>query len=196
VKPREKILAGIALALGAYWLLRQTGAGATFEDWGISTVGAADEYVGAQASALVDTASQAIGTLTRGERNNNPGNIRKSTTTWQGQTSVQSDPAFVVFADPVSGIRALALLLRNYQSVYGLDTITQLISRWAPSTENNTGAYISSVADDMGVTSNQSLNLDDSATLTDLTSAIIRHENGRIGYPSSVIETGVERALS
>lgn len=196
MKPREKILLGTALALGVYWLIRQTGPGATFEDWGISTVGTADEYIGTAASNLVDTASTALGNMTRGERNNNPGNIRVSPTTWQGQASVQSDPAFVVFTDPVSGIRALALLLRNYQSVYGLNTIVQLVSRWAPSSENNTGAYISAVASDMGVNSNQPLDLNDLATLTSLTAAIIKHENGRIGYPPSVIDAGVTRAIA
>jgi hypothetical protein len=193
---REKLLLGLAGALGVYWLWQRSQPGNGFSDWSIPDIGQATEYLNEAASNIIDSASNFMANLTRGERNNNPGNIRKSATVWQGQAPAQSDPAFVVFTDPVSGIRALAKTLLNYQKLYGLNTITQIISRWAPPTENNTGAYISAVADSMGANGNDELNLNDPQTLESLTAAIIQHENGRISYSPSVITQGVDKALA
>src|SRR3569832_2780970 len=82
---------------------------------------------------------------TRGLRNNNPGNIRKTATDWRGEV-VGSDSAFETFATPEAGIRALAVLLRNYQRKYGLRTVRAIITRYAPPSENNTESYVSAVA--------------------------------------------------
>jgi hypothetical protein len=193
---REKLLLGLAGALGLYWLWQRSQPDSGFSDWSIPDVGQATEYLNEAAANVIDSASTFITNMTRGERNNNPGNIRKSATVWQGQAPVQSDPAFVVFSDPVAGIRALAKTLLNYQRLYGLKSITQLISRWAPSSENNTGAYITAVANDMGINSNETLNLSDPATLAALTTAIIHHENGRVSYAPDVIANGVDSATT
>ncbi len=123
---------------------------------------------------------------TRGERNNNPGNLRKGAN-WQGLSADQSsDSAFAVFNDPVSGIRALAVLLKNY-AASGFNTVASIISRYAPSSENNTNAYISAVAGQIGVDPNQVLDLNDSNLLTALCSAIITHENGQDIYTAQGI---------
>jgi hypothetical protein len=37
-----------------------------------------------------------------------------------------------------------------YQDKHGLRTIRQIVSRWAPPTENNTNAYVRAVAADTG----------------------------------------------
>ena len=82
----------------------------------------------------------------RGFRNNNPGNIDRGTIKWQGMAADQSsDPRFVVFTDPKWGIRAIARLMLTYSNQYGLHTVRGLIGRWAPPSENNTDAYVSSV---------------------------------------------------
>lgn len=130
---------------------------------------------------------------TRGERNNNPGNIRLSSVQWQGQIP-GADAAFVTFATPADGIRALAKLLKNYQSKYGLNTIRGIVSRYAPSSENNTAAYIQAVAADMGIGPDAPLDLGNAATLDALVTAIIHHENGRVSYAAAVISDGVARA--
>ena len=87
---------------------------------------------------------------TSGIRNNNPGNIRRSDDKWQGLAEVQSDSQFFVFTTPVYGVRAIARLLINYQDKYGLRTIHDIISKWAPPVENKTDAYIASVVQRTG----------------------------------------------
>ena len=133
---------------------------------------------------------------TRGERNNNPGNIVRGSAQWQGMSSKQTDPRFIQFDTPVLGIRALAKILLNYQVLHGLNTISSIIKRWAPSIENDTAAYISSVAETTGFDAGQLLDLHNPETLESLTMAIIKHENGRIVYNESTIHIGVTGALS
>ena len=81
--------------------------------------------------------------MPRGVFNFNPGNIRKSNEMWRGLSpaSAQTDPAFFRFAAPEWGIRAIAAILRTYQIKHNLKTVSQLIHRWAPPVENDTGAY-------------------------------------------------------
>lgn len=130
----------------------------------------------------------------RGIRNNNPGNIEKGDN-WQGLAQDQSgDSRFAVFSDPVWGIRAMAVILRGYQSRHGLNTIRGIISRWAPSSENNTEAYIRQVAEGSGFGANSPLNLNDPTTLRRVITPMIRHENGQQPYSLSQIIEGIRRA--
>ncbi len=88
----------------------------------------------------------------RGIRNFNPGNIRHAKgTRWQGMSANQNDSAFVQFTGPQWGIRAIARTLITYQDKHALRTIRQIISRWAPPSENNTESYIRQVAARVGV---------------------------------------------
>jgi hypothetical protein len=130
---------------------------------------------------------------TRGERNNNPGNIRISAANWKGKVA-GSDAAFETFANPQDGIRAMSKLLRTYQTKYNLRTVRQLVTRWAPAAENNTESYIRSVAGAMGVGPDDAVSLADDAVLSAMVSAIITHENGRNIYASADIAAGVEAA--
>lgn len=129
----------------------------------------------------------------RGERNNNPGNIRLSATRWQGQVD-GADPAFVTFDTPESGIRALAKLLKNYQTLYGLRTVRTIINRYAPPSENNTSAYVAAVSAAMGVSPDAAIDLNNAGTLQQLVAAVITHENGRNTYAASTIAAGVSLA--
>lgn len=91
-----------------------------------------------------DENSSSRGSKTRGQRNNNPFNIRyTSANNWQGQ--VGSDGAFCVFADMASGIRAGGVLLRNYVKS-GRNTIDKILRSFAPYSENNTDKYIADVS--------------------------------------------------
>lgn len=122
----------------------------------------------------------------RGIRNNNPGNIEYNPANdWRGQTG--TDGLYATFSEPVWGIRALAKLLRNYQSRYGLNTITEIILRWAPPQENDSVSYIKSVSSYTGFKSMAQLNLADKSTLLSLVKAIIHHENGQQPYPDETI---------
>ena len=88
----------------------------------------------------------------RGLRNNNPLNIRKSRkTTWVGQSEKQEDRDFVQFCSMAYGYRAAFKVLQNYRVLYDCMTLRQYIHRWAPPIENNTDAYVSSVARTAGV---------------------------------------------
>lgn len=115
----------------------------------------------------------------RGIRNNNPGNIRPGND-WKGLVpkSQRTDKDFCQFIAPEYGIRAMIIILRNYQHRYGLNTITDIITRWAPANENDTRAYISSVANATDTAPDQPVRTNDSRFMMKLLQAIIRHENG------------------
>lgn len=150
------------------------------------------------AGAVAATGAEIIVNLTRGERNNNPGNIRISTTPWQGKVAASSntDGAFEQFDSAEHGIRALARTLFTYWSKYGLTTVRAIISRWAPQTENPTTSYIDYVAGQMGVAPDDTLALSDPGTLASITKAIIAFENGRNSYTDAQIEQGAQSALT
>ena len=111
--------------------------------------------------------------LPRGIRNNNPGNIRHGSN-WQGlnPNSRNIDPAFCVFTSSVYGIRALAKVLINYKKIHGLNTVRQIISRYAPPNENQTTAYIQSVAKQLGVVPDTIIDIEERGVLTVFIKAI------------------------
>lgn len=82
------------------------------------------------------------GKVTRGIRNNNPGNVRLTATRWKGQIRPGSDKEFCVFSSMEYGIRALIVTLRTYVVKRKVNTVRKMISRWAPANENHTEAYI------------------------------------------------------
>lgn len=151
----------------------------------------------------------------RGIRNNNPGNIEWGSP-WQGLVprAKATDQRFCQFVDPASGIRALAVVLLTYydkrlaRDGSKIDSVREIIERWAPPFENNTSAYAKQVAAVINVDPNsETLNLHDYATLRGIVEGIIRHENGdperyefapynnaNEWYPDDVIEEGLRRA--
>ena len=128
---------------------------------------------------------------TRGIRNHNPGNLRRSADPWQGLAPEQTDTEFFQFTSAKWGIRALARTLIAYQDKVGLKNIKQMIGRWAPPNENDTGAYVRVVAASVGVGPNDEINAHDYAVLRPLTLAIIRHENGQQPYTDAEIDAGL-----
>ena len=79
-------------------------------------------------------------------RNCNPLNIRRiAGTKWKGQSAEQTDKEFVVFEELAWGIRAAFVLLRTYARKYHANCIRDIITRWAPPSENDTDAYIKNV---------------------------------------------------
>lgn len=134
-------------------------------------------------------------TLPRGIRNHNPGNIDRNLTQWAGMADEQTDSRFIVFSAPEYGIRALAKTLLTYQRKHGLNTVTEIIHRWAPPSENDTAAYVDHVAAQVGVTPDQRLDLFNGDALPKLVAAIIAHENAGHVYPKDVLAEGVSLAL-
>lgn len=142
----------------------------------------------------------------RGIRNNNPGNIRKGTGKWQGLDPIQKDSEFCTFISPVWGIRAMAIILRNYQTKHGLYTITNIINRWAPphgdrngplpggEYTQDTSSYAAHVAKCMGKSVDDIIVLSDIPTIFKLITAMIDHENGQQPYDGDTIMQALKLA--
>ena len=71
---------------------------------------------------------------------NNIFNIRAGRAQWLGMTG--SRKGFVEFDTQEHGIRAWLVLMRNYRRRYGCRTIRQIVTRFAPPSENQTERYI------------------------------------------------------
>lgn len=124
---------------------------------------------------------------TRGERNNNPGNIEfMPSQPFHGQIGLELvplgdtyKPRFGRYDTPENGLRAIAKLLLNYQRFHGLHTVAALVSRWSATDQQ---AYIADVARYLGVEPNQPLDLQHPDTLEAFVYAIVTQENGRCLY--------------
>lgn len=81
---------------------------------------------------------------TRGIRNNNPLNIRKTKTEWKHEVD-GDDEDFETFDSMMWGVRAAFRNMYTYYHTRKLNTIEKIITRWAPPSENNTTAYIAYV---------------------------------------------------
>ena len=127
-------------------------------------------------------------TSTRGIRNNNPCNIRLGQH-WLGLVLEQTDKSFCQFIEPAYGIRACAKILQHYEAI-GLDTVRQMIERWAPPSDHNpTEAYINQVAKGCGVTPDSVIDLEDH--LFSIIKCILIQENGINPYTDQQILDGL-----
>ncbi len=116
--------------------------------------------------------------LPRGYRNNNPLNIRISSDRWLGKVEPNTDGAFEQFAQPVYGYRAAIKLIQNYIRNRHLTTISQIVSRWAPPSENYTQNYIQHVADTTGIPADATLSPSNKQQITSIVYAMAIRENG------------------
>lgn len=114
----------------------------------------------------------------RGYRNNNPGNIRINGDKFQGEVIPSQDKEFKQFESMAYGYRAIFKILRNYQINYKLNTIRQMISRWAPKKENDTANYISVVSERSGIPADDPIRTDNREMMIRIVSAMSRVENG------------------
>jgi hypothetical protein len=120
--------------------------------------------------------------LPRGVRNKNPGNIRMGPFARSMGAVGQDADGFAIFPDMATGARAATGLLTGYMR-RGLNTVGSIISTWAPSTENNTGAYVADVSRQLGVGAGEALSAD---KISALARAIYGHENGA-RYTSQIL---------
>lgn len=133
-------------------------------------------------------------TTPRGIRLANPGNLRHGgKEPWQGLADDQPDPDFVKFTATQFGIRAMARVLLTYKKKR-VRTVRAIISRWAPSVENDTDSYIEHVAQKLGVQPDDLIDVDDCTVALPLIKAIILHENGVQPYSDKVLLEGLHMA--
>lgn len=131
----------------------------------------------------------------RGIRNRNPLNIVKSGIQWFGEKNSLDEVNFEVFDTAEHGLRAACRLLLTYESKHGLNTVAGIINRWAPPSENDTGAYIATIAKAINTPADTALALHTPSVLAALCTAMVQHENGQQPYPAAMILEAAESAL-
>jgi hypothetical protein len=135
------------------------GGGAGAQAPGVSALGAASAP-GAPAS--------------RGARNNNPLNLTSPPKgMWQGQVGRDGD--FATFVSPEAGMAAADRNLVSYAQLHGINTLSGIITRWAPPNQNPTAAYIKGVSQDLGVDPAAPLNLTDPKVRARILTSMQRH---------------------
>jgi len=144
----------------------------------------------------------------RGLRNRNPGNIEHTTAyDWRGEVyppeeiDGHRETRFCQFVDHVHGIRALAKILITYyrkrRAADGsaIDTVQEVLERWAPPVENDTDAYAEYVRGVLEVNKGTIIDIDNLEVLARLVKAITQFENGVMPYSDDTIQEGVVLAL-
>jgi len=118
----------------------------------------------------------------------NPGNVERTSIAWQGMSSLQDDARFIRFVAPQWGFRCMARILKgDYRE--GSVTVHALIDRWAPPVENDTSAYVTDVANRLGVGPDETLALP--GQLLPLLKAIALHEGG-CPWADSLVQLGID----
>lgn len=179
--------AGALLGYGAYQLYRrfskQDGR-STLPSSAVPTPGYTPEVVPSTAPE-----TELKGKLPLGIRNNNPGNLRFA-------NQAGADPrsgSFAVFPNQALGLYHLARQMGLHYT-RGRTTIRSLIQVWAPPNENNTEAYISSVAKQTGVGPDEAYDFQDTTVVKALMRAIIQHENGMMPYSDAQLTEAAQAA--
>lgn len=103
---------------------------------------------------------------TVGNASNNPGNLRVP----------GSKTAFQQFDSPQAGIKAADNQLVTYWEKHHLDTVSGIINRWAPPSENDTGSYIRDVSSRTGFDPDKPLDMSDPKVRAALEAAMFKHE--------------------
>ena len=126
--------------------------------------------------------------MSRGYRNNNPLNIRRGSNAWLGLNPTQTDDEFCQFQTMAWGFRAAFRLLRTYRVQHGCHSIKSIISRFAPTCENNTEAYIKFVSKRVGVSPDFQIAGRDKDLIFRIVKAMSTFENGSAPRHEDVME--------
>lgn len=135
-------------------------------------------------------------------RNLNPGDLRTlgGTDKWGGQVEVDhaAGGPFAIFASRTDGWRALGVCLLAYRNFHGINTIRGLVNRWAPGSDNNdTDAYMATMARIMGVGVDAEIDLADESTMLKASHGIALQEGGTaIQWPIGEQASGIKLALA
>lgn len=170
------LLAGLAGATGlyVYYLNSQS-----FQDAlsSASTSSGGQTSGGGLIEAITQIPQEAVSTVDRGFRNNNPGNIKPtSDTEFNGQTGRDAQ-GFGIFSSMEYGIRAIAVILKNYENRDGLNTVREMITRWSTTDQ---GAYVDNVSAQLGVQPDDYIDVNDPNTMQGMITGIITQENGAL----------------
>lgn len=129
---------------------------------------------------------------TRAERNFNPGNLN-----YAGQAGASleagSNARFAKFNSEEEGIAALVRQLRLYQQ-RGIDTIGEIVKKYAPPSENDTQAYIANMARWTGLGADEKLNFNDTDTVRRMVQGISRKEGRYTPLTEGQIMSGINLA--
>lgn len=126
-----------------------------------------------------------------GLRNNNPGNLRPTGEKWQGQTGVAG--GFMKFDTMQNGVRAFIVELHTDMR-NGKNTLRKRVGEYAPSSENNTAAYLDSMSKFTGLKPDEPIPATKEMAIK-LFKFHARIENGAVAaslIPDSVIMEGFE----
>lgn len=158
-----------------------------------SVVGAATEQYD---SGTHINSNQVNGTpKSRGERNNNPGNLN-----FVGQKNARLEThksaRFAAFSTPQQGMDALYNQLQRYHqgktTGKKLQSVHDIINTYAPIADNNnTAQYISNVSKELGVGPHEKIDINDPKVARTLMKAIVTIENGRNIYGDEMFNASV-----
>ena len=131
----------------------------------------------------------------RGLRNNNPGNLVRSSNAWQGKIPYpqSKDTKFEQFTELKWGIRAMFKDLINDINK-GKNTVKKLIYEYAPPNENDTSLYIDKVCKSLGIGSESKISSVNNDFLKLLGRAIMKVELGN--SHTSVTDDHLDDALA
>ena len=115
---------------------------------------------------------------TAGRRNKNPLNVRyNAKNDWFGRDRKEGTPdGFETFISNAHGVRAADKVLENY-SEYGINSVREVINRFAPPNENDTDGYVDFVAKELGIGADDRINLRNPETRTELLKAMVQMES-------------------
>lgn len=119
----------------------------------------------------------------------NPGNVRY----YSGFSGlVGQKSGFAIFKNEGYGYKAIYSIISTYLNRYGLNTISKIGNRYAPTNENNTSNWVNVVSQVAGITPNQIVS---SSDIYKIISGIVRIENG-IRITPGEIEKKIDSADS
>ncbi|HAM9371182.1 TPA: transglycosylase [Escherichia coli] len=136
----------------------------------------------------------------RNYRNNNLGNLVFANQ--EGATlespNAKGEQRFARFNTPEEGIRALANQVSSYYNgtsaaagYQKLQTVSSIISKWAPPNENNTNQYIDNVSKYLGVSPNEKIDVSNPEVMTQLVRAIATKEGGNPAVNNEFIKNAL-----
>ncbi|EHT6798910.1 transglycosylase [Escherichia coli] len=136
----------------------------------------------------------------RNYRNNNLGNLVFANQ--EGATleapNAKGEQRFARFNTPEEGIRALANQVSSYYNgtsaaagYQKLQTVSSIISKWAPPKENNTNQYIDNVSKYLGVSPNEKIDVNNPEVMTQLVRAIATKEGGNPAVNNEFIKNAL-----
>lgn len=179
--------------------------GGKFGEDGVGSVGTKTADYQAPTTSTIVTGPNGLnigGThaANRNFRNNNFGNLN-----FVGQegavledTPGKGQARFARFATPEDGFRALANQVSSYANgtskaagYQKLNTVQDIISKWAPPNENDTGKYIQTISASLGVKPTDKINTSDPQVMTKLIRAISTYEGGNPTVSDGYIQNSI-----